>query len=137
MTVSQLTFLNGRAARPAGGLCYRARGSGGEGGSFMRILVVAFLLVAACAGHRKSAPASAAQAAAAIPDPTPPRLRLPGNVVPRRQSISLNLDPTRAEFSGTVDIDIDVREKTDVVWLHALDLTVSEALLRRGDQVMR
>jgi alanyl aminopeptidase len=93
---------------------------------------VCSLILAACEGHTQQqtpppAPPPVAQSEAARPDPTPPKLRLPKMVVPVREAVAMNLSPARAEFSGRADIGIEIREPTDVIWLHALDLKITKA----------
>jgi alanyl aminopeptidase len=63
---------------------------------------------------------------------TPPALRLPGNVRPVRQAIELAVDPNLETFSGSVAIELDVREPTKVVWLNGRGLEVTNARLGRG-----
>jgi alanyl aminopeptidase len=69
------------------------------------------------------APASAAEG------PTPPRLRLPEVAQPKRQAVRLRLVPTEEAFTGSTEIDLELRAATDVIWMHAAGLTVSEAEL--------
>jgi alanyl aminopeptidase len=65
---------------------------------------------------------------------SPPALRLPGNVRPVRQAIELTIDPQRESFSGSVAIELEVREPSSVLWLNATGLKVTRAALgRRGD----
>lgn len=72
---------------------------------------------------------------AETPAAEPPKLRLGDSVVPRVDAgyqVALDLDPARADFSGTVDIAVEVREPVTTVWLNAVDLTVSEATITAG-----
>ena len=64
--------------------------------------------------------------------PTPPRLRLPEVALPRRQAVRLRLQPTQEAFSGSTEIELDLRAATDVIWLHAagLDITQAELVVR-------
>ena len=59
-------------------------------------------------------------------DPPPPTLRLPGGVRPFREAVDLTLDPALATFSGSVEIDLDVREPLPVLWLNAVGLKLGE-----------
>jgi cytosol alanyl aminopeptidase len=63
------------------------------------------------------------------PGPTPPRLRLPDVAQPRRQSVRLRLVPTEEAFTGTTEVDLELRAATDVIWMHAAGLTVTQAEL--------
>src|SRR5687767_4776634 len=64
------------------------------------------------------APAAPAPAVAVRPaeNPIPPKLRLPDVAVPKRQAVTLNLDPTREGFEGGTQIDLELRGETDVIW---------------------
>ena len=61
----------------------------------------------------------------------PPTLRLPGGVRPLREAVDLTLDPARETFSGSVEIDLELREPLPVLWLNAVGLKVSDASIRR------
>jgi cytosol alanyl aminopeptidase len=59
-------------------------------------------------------------------EPVPPTLRLPETVRPLRQEVMLRIDPNQETFTGSVDIALDLRAATAVVWLNAaaeLDVT--------------
>ncbi len=53
--------------------------------------------------------------------------RLPEGVRPTAYRLDLLLDPRRDDFSGTVDIDIQLDEPADHIWMHGKDIRVSEA----------
>ncbi len=55
--------------------------------------------------------------------------RLSKRVRPRRYDLALMLDLERWQSTGTVEIALDVGEATDVITLHALDLTIAKAML--------
>ncbi len=61
-----------------------------------------------------------------------PKLRLPGDVRPLRQSVELVLDPAAESFSGSVEIEIEVLRPAAVVWLNATRLELTAASL--GDE---
>jgi len=100
----------------------------------MRWLLLALVTLASlrCA-HAPEAPAAAptvpttVAAAPEWPEPQPPRLRLPDSVRPVRYALDLTLLPAEPTYSGTVTIDLDVRETVRQVWLHAQDLQVTQA----------
>jgi alanyl aminopeptidase len=77
----------------------------------------------------------AAGALAPAATPTPP-LRLPDTVRPTHVAVELRLDPRDETFSGTVDIDVELREPLTRIWLNGVDLTVDEATLRTGTDTM-
>jgi alanyl aminopeptidase len=62
----------------------------------------------------------------------PPRLRLPEGAKPVRQSIELSVDPASEGFSGSVAIDLELREPLSVIWLNASGLKVTSAALERA-----
>jgi len=70
------------------------------------------------------------------PEPEPPELRLPDTVRPVRYALDLTLLPAEPTFSGTVTIDVDVREPVRQVWLHAQDLQVDRALVLTGGRTL-
>jgi cytosol alanyl aminopeptidase len=92
---------------------------------------VPVLVALACAGQSAPlVPASEAPPApAATEGPAPPGLRLPENVLPRRQAVRLRLVPTDEAFSGSTEVDVDVRAATDVIWMHAAGLNITQAEL--------
>ncbi len=97
---------------------------------------LALLAALTACGARQPVPtpdvASAPVAEAARPAPVSPALRLPTQVRPSGYTAELTLDPAAPTFQGVVDIDLDVKEATDVLWLHGRSLTVKEATLTVG-----
>jgi alanyl aminopeptidase len=66
----------------------------------------------------------------ALPSPVPPSgLRLGASVRPLREAVDLRIVPSAERFSGTVDIDLELREATSTVWLNGTGLEVSAARL--------
>jgi alanyl aminopeptidase len=82
------------------------------------------------------APASTAAAAPAL-DPPSPALRLPRNFVPTGYRARLAIDPARDGFTGAIEIDGEVRERSKGFWLHGRGLKVSAARLTQGGRSMR
>lgn len=62
-------------------------------------------------------------------NPDAPALRLPDTVRPTRQSVALTLDPAAEQYSGVVEIDLEIKAATSTIWLNAVGLTVREAAL--------
>ncbi|MCE9671687.1 M1 family metallopeptidase [Myxococcus stipitatus] len=92
-------------------------------------------LLSACGARQTPAAAELAAtpaSAEATPAPTPPTLRLPGDVRPNGYAVELTLDPKVSTFQGTADIGLDVSKPTSVVWLHAKHLTVKQASVVQG-----
>jgi puromycin-sensitive aminopeptidase len=58
--------------------------------------------------------------------------RLPRSVVPKRYDLTLAIDPERGEFSGVVTIDLEIREATRRIIVHAVDLQIAEGLFEDG-----
>ena len=67
--------------------------------------------------------------------PQPPRLRLPGDVRPLRQSVELVLDPAAETYSGSVEIELSVLRPVAVVWLNATRLELKGAALGEGTRL--
>ncbi len=66
-------------------------------------------------------------------DSTAPTGILPGNVKPLAYRLDLTLDPRRDDFSGRIEIDIELDEPMRQVWLHGEALDVSRVGARLGD----
>ncbi len=66
-----------------------------------------------------------------MPDLDP--YRLPSTVVPAAYRLRLEPDLATATFAGTVEIDVDVTEPTDVIVLNAIELELGDPVLRAGD----
>ncbi len=58
---------------------------------------------------------------------TPPTLRLPDAAKPMRYAVELTLDPSSEQFSGVIDIELQVTKPTQVVWLNARELTIKKS----------
>jgi cytosol alanyl aminopeptidase len=95
-------------------------------------------LVLGCAGQSTPivAPFAETPPARALPGgrPTLPGLRLPEVARPHRQAVKLRLIPTQEAFSGTTEIDLELRGATDVIWLHAAGLEITKAELETNLQ---
>jgi aminopeptidase N len=81
----------------------------------MRPAALAFALSIALASHSASA--------------APERVVLPDDVVPTHYDLSFVPDAAAMTFTGTVKIDIEVREQTSRIELNAADLTFSHVAL--------
>ncbi len=58
--------------------------------------------------------------------------RLPVNVIPESYRIAITPDLAAETFSGTVTIDVDVKEATDSVTLHSVGLKLNEVSIDSG-----
>ncbi len=92
------------------------------------LVLLAALLLGACARHAP-APDGSAQT---VPPPRPDG-RLPRQVHPTRYALELAVDPAQPRFSGRVRIDITVDETTSAIVLNARGLTARGAALIAGD----
>lgn len=68
--------------------------------------------------------------AAALP---PPDFRLPQTAVPTRYHLDLTIVPSRPEFHGTARIDMNLKDRTSVLWLNGTDLNVESAHFETGN----
>lgn len=59
--------------------------------------------------------------------------RLGDNVLPSRQSVTMEIDPAKDRFRGRTSIVLQVKEPTSEIRLHALDITVTRAALSGSD----
>lgn len=66
----------------------------------------------------------------------PPELRLPSTVAPTAYQVHLTLDPAKPDFSGHINIKIDVREPVNLIWLNGTDISISQATLKAGGRTM-
>lgn len=66
----------------------------------------------------------------AAPSLEPPKLRLGASVQPSSYAADLTIVPDRDTFQGSVDISIDVRDPSEVIWLNAVGLDVQDAVFR-------
>jgi cytosol alanyl aminopeptidase len=70
----------------------------------------------------------------AIGAPTPPQLRLPDSVIPASYRAELTLDPNKETFSGFINIEVNVKQPVELVWLNASGITVQDASLATGNK---
>jgi len=92
------------------------------------------LVLAACSAPSASRPVLAPPSRVDEPTlparPVPPAsLRLPAGVAPTGYQLALAIDPEQSEFRGTVEIGLSLSAPTDVIWLHAVALTIESATL--------
>ncbi|MDH4023244.1 MAG: M1 family metallopeptidase [Gammaproteobacteria bacterium] len=90
----------------------------------MRIVSLLFVLVAAL-------PAPGALAAASATDI--PAGKLSSDVQPLHYRLDLDIDPATDGFSGVVEIDVEIRKPSGVIYLHGNNLAVSSTTLTTPD----
>jgi aminopeptidase N len=96
-----------------------------------RIAAVGWLVAVVACGSHPPQPAPPPPAPIVVPPP-PVRDdgRLPATATPERYRLDLRIDPAQPRFSGTATIQIDVRETTPYVVLHARDMHIERAWAR-------
>src|SRR5713226_4584682 len=60
----------------------------------------------------------------------PPQFLLPGTVQPKRYALELTILPSETSFHGLATIDLELKEKTSLLWLNGKDLSVESAVLK-------
>lgn len=58
---------------------------------------------------------------------TPPAFVLSDDVIPRKHTIEMTIDPARDTFTGSALIDVEIRKPTSLIWLNGKDLIVLNA----------
>jgi len=58
-----------------------------------------------------------------------PNLRLGDSVRPTHYAIELTIEPGKDNFSGVADIEVEVREPKDTIWLNAVALEIHDAAI--------
>lgn len=66
-------------------------------------------------------------AAFAAPSLEPPKLRLGVSVQPSSYTADLTIVPGADTFHGSVDIHVDVRDPSELIWLNAIGLQIQDA----------
>jgi cytosol alanyl aminopeptidase len=65
--------------------------------------------------------------------PPPPAFHLPGDVVPLKYTVELNIDPRRDTFIGSMQIEVNILKPSSVVWLNGKNLVPeSTAVVSKG-----
>jgi len=63
-----------------------------------------------------------------------PHAQLSGNIIPQGYRIDMKMDPDAKGFSGVVEIDVEIANPTDKIWLHGKHMTVSSAMAMIGGE---
>ena len=69
---------------------------------------------------------------AALALAAPPAMRLPDGVRPLAYQLAITVDPAQATHSGEVAIDVEIKQPTRSLQLHAKDLQIRSAVLEIG-----
>ena len=91
-------------------------------------LGLASLVAATALAQGRQTPAPPRKAVASAPPP----MRLGSEVQPKAYALALTLDPAQARHSGVVDIDVQLRQPSARIRLHAKDLLVQQAWAEVG-----
>jgi cytosol alanyl aminopeptidase len=62
----------------------------------------------------------------------PPKLKLDDSVRPVRYAADLTLLTDSPTFSGSIDIDVELRNPSGLIWLNATDILIRQATVRAG-----
>jgi alanyl aminopeptidase len=90
----------------------------------------------ACGGAEPAPPASLPIGSPASPVLAPgevPTGKLPSGVKPLAYRLELSIVPDRDRFAGVVEIDLQVDQPTQRIYLHALSLSVTSVDVRSSD----
>ena len=106
----------------------------------MRLLRIYWALLAfGCSSARtipsdSPPPAPSPPATTAPKPPEPPNLRLGESARPRRYALELTIVPSEDEFSGKIEIDLELREPKALLWLNGTEIEIRRATIRVGTQ---
>jgi alanyl aminopeptidase len=90
------------------------------------LLILLLFLVAACDQPRTiTKPAEPGEA---------PVGQLSNSVTPLAYRLELHIDPSVSTFTGRTQIDVEIRQDTQHIWLHGKDLLITRAAVRQGDR---
>ncbi len=81
---------------------------------------------------------TAATAALALAAGQPPKLRLAEvqHVAPTGYRVNLTLDPEKSDFTGSIDIRVEVKEPLKTIWLNAGRIVVRDASVTAGEKTL-
>ena len=65
--------------------------------------------------------------AISLPAQETPQLRLPDTVAPTSYRAELRLDPNKPDFSGSISIQVTLKQPARTIWLNATELNPTEA----------
>ena len=89
------------------------------------------VLIAVCASSLSVSRARAGQ----TENPPPPKFRLPADVVePTRYHVDLTLVPDQDSFTGAIDIELEFKKPSSVLWLNAEKLEIKDVALTVGGE---
>lgn len=59
----------------------------------------------------------------------PPTLRLPDDPKPTEYAVQLTIDPAKTNFSGTINIDLQITKQISTLWLNATEIKIQKAVM--------
>ena len=65
-----------------------------------------------------------------------PAGQLDESTIPLHYRLKLDINPRLPEFTGTTEIDVEIREATQLIWLHGKNLAVSSAEIIQDEQTI-
>ncbi len=99
---------------------------------------LALLLLASCGTApvpaRRTPQPEPEPAAPGAPEDEAPLGRLPSDVRPLRYGLDLTIVPDLERFAGEVRVEVDLDRARSVVWMHGLDLRITDASIEEGDE---
>lgn len=72
-------------------------------------------------------------ALAAVPADSVPTERLPQWALPLHYTLALKVDPAQADFSGKAQVQVQLKQAADHVWLHGKELKIAAASVTTAD----
>ena len=101
----------------------------------MRLLRICWALLAFGCSSARTIPSDSPPPATTAPKPPePPNLRLGESARPRRYALDLIIVPSEDEFSGKIEIDLELREPKALLWLNGTEIEIHRATIRVGTQ---
>jgi alanyl aminopeptidase len=99
-------------------------------------LLPALCLLCSLLACQKETPPPPAPVVAVEPPEAVPGFRLPEDVTPTAQAITLSVDPAQTGFSGKTTLTLSLSAPRRTLWLHAVGLTLSHATAQVGAEVL-
>ncbi len=99
----------------------------------MNKLALLLLVMVACKSKAKPAEDHHEPDVDTVPTPAAPAgIRLADEVTPQAYRVSLEVDPTKESFTGTIEIDVTIAKSIPGIWIHVGDVTIDKAEVVRG-----
>jgi len=66
----------------------------------------------------------------------PPTLRLPNDTKPTEYAVQLTIDPAKKDFSGIINIDMQITKQISTLWLNATEIKIQRAELSANNKTI-